>query len=703
MTGSFISNRNIGNTFFEDTTSTTLLGLPSGKFSAYYRQGLRTVHEDVFDDAKLELQRTLIPFQYVLVVTCIKLSEPNKNHSYECMYETKYNTSREEATEQDILQFLPLPTILQTASHGLSKHASVKDSKPEIDPKPMALSMSSLSIQDSRLPIEKFIIPTGSVLPFSSQETLVSVQADLFIFRPDDEKYRCIGHGLEIALETEDIFSCWISIVGKQTFPIAQPIEPNMNPHFNKEEKSFYWNYYEGENVYSLLVKIFEEDEYEEFIAAFGQSMYEASRQMFFSKLCKGDQDYISDAYENGTHSLNNFQESDDDDTDILEDETNDEQDEYENPDLKEFLKGSCKNTLLAVSGIHKRSYVVRGSRIGIYQTLESGKILFDSYIKSISASDNREFTPSYTILHKNETSLLMLTPHDNSRVFRMDIERGKIVESWKLNPQDTVMGIAPSFKDSQMSAEQSIVGITPNTVFKIDPRQQGVSKIKESEYKKHLKQTDFSAVATTATGKVTVGSKKGEIRLFDALGKTAKNILPPMRDPILYIDVTSQGRYIVATCSTYLIVIDTLHKNDPKQRLGFEVSFGSRDKPIPWILRIRPEHTVRMKDPINFTFAKFDTGPGDEKWIVSSTGSFSVMWSLKAVCAGRVDSYKLQKFDSPVVDTCFDQGRRQDIVLAYKDDIRLLSRHKLVPATTSLFLSTGISTRHYSNPENDT
>ncbi|OAD78584.1 hypothetical protein PHYBLDRAFT_107741, partial [Phycomyces blakesleeanus NRRL 1555(-)] len=363
---------------------------------------------------------------------------------------------------------------------------------------------------------------------------------------------------------------------------------------------------------------------------------------------------------------------------------------------------GSSKNTLLTVSGIHKRSYVVRGSKIGVYQSSEYGNISFNTYIKSIRASSGYEFTPSYTILHKNETSLLMLTPHDSSRVFRMDLECGKIVESWKLDPQDTVMSIAPSFKNSQMSSEQSIVGITPTTVFKIDPRQQGVSKIKESEYKKHLKQTEFSAVTTTDTGKVTVASKKGEIRLFDALGQTAKSILPPMRDPIYHIDVTAHGRYIVATCSTYLIVVDTLHRNDSRKRLGFEISFGLDDKPIPWILRLKPEHVVRMKQSIKFTAARFDTGPGNEKWIVTSTGLFSVVWNLKAICSGQLYAYTLQKFDSPVVDTCFDHGRCQDIVLAYEDDVRVLPRHKLAPATSRLFTSEGIRARHYKNPGYD-
>jgi len=64
--------------------------------------------------------------------------------------------------------------------------------------------------------------------------------------------------------------------------------------------------------------------------------------------------------------------------------------------------------------------------------------------------------------------------------------------------------------------------------------------------------------MVSTEEGKFLVGSKKGEIRLYDKLGKKAKTLLPGLGDEINGVDVTHNGHWIVATCSFYLLVIPT-------------------------------------------------------------------------------------------------------------------------------------------------
>jgi hypothetical protein len=44
-----------------------------------------------------------------------------------------------------------------------------------------------------------------------------------------------------------------------------------------------------------------------------------------------------------------------------------------------------------------------------------------------------------------------------------------------------------------------------------------------ESQFKQYASKNDFSAAATTSGGKLAVASNKGDIRLFDSLGKNAK------------------------------------------------------------------------------------------------------------------------------------------------------------------------------------
>jgi hypothetical protein len=64
---------------------------------------------------------------------------------------------------------------------------------------------------------------------------------------------------------------------------------------------------------------------------------------------------------------------------------------------------------------------------------------------------------------------------------------------------------------------------------------------------------------------------------LFNVIGKNAKTALPGIGDPIIGIDVTGNGRYVIATCKTYLMLIDVL--NPENKKLGFDASFPAKDK----------------------------------------------------------------------------------------------------------------------------
>jgi hypothetical protein len=63
---------------------------------------------------------------------------------------------------------------------------------------------------------------------------------------------------------------------------------------------------------------------------------------------------------------------------------------------------------------------------------------------------------------------------------------------------------------------------VAHNGLFRIDPRLAG-NKLVESQFKQYASKNDFSAAATTESGKLAVASNKGDIRLFDQIGKNAK------------------------------------------------------------------------------------------------------------------------------------------------------------------------------------
>ena len=208
-------------------------------------------------------------------------------------------------------------------------------------------------------------------------------------------------------------------------------------------------------------------------------------------------------------------------------------------------------------------------------------------------------------MLHDQDSKMVIMDKNSPNSLFQLDIERGKIVEEWRVNENIPVMHIAPESKFAQMTPEQTLVGASSNALYRIDPRISG-DKLVDSQYKQYVSKNKFSGLTTTASGKIAVASEKGDIRLFDTIGKNAKTALPPLGDPITGIDVTSNGRWIVATTRTYLLLIDTLiGEGRYTGQLGFDRSFPANAKPIPRRLQLRAEHVSFMKQPVEFTPAR--------------------------------------------------------------------------------------------------
>lgn len=208
-------------------------------------------------------------------------------------------------------------------------------------------------------------------------------------------------------------------------------------------------------------------------------------------------------------------------------------------------------------------------------------------------------------MLHDQDTKMIVQDPSNAHSLFNLDIERGKIVEEWKVHEDIAVNHIAPDNKFAQMTPEQTVVGASHNAIFRIDPRISG-AKMVDSQFKQYVSKNKFSGVTTTASGKLAVASEKGDIRLFDSIGKNAKTALPPLGDPITGIDVTANGRWVVATTKTYLLLIDTLiGEGRYTGSLGFDRSFPATAKPIPRRLQLRAEHVAYMDHSVSFSPAR--------------------------------------------------------------------------------------------------
>ena len=237
------------------------------------------------------------------------------------------------------------------------------------------------------------------------------------------------------------------------------------------------------------------------------------------------------------------------------------------------------------------------------------------------------------------------------------------------------------------MTANQPFIGASQNALYRVDPRVSG-NKLVDSDLKQYASKNAFSSLATTEEGYVAVASNKGDIRMFDRLGVNAKTHIPALGEPILGLDVSADGRWVLATCRTYLLLIDSLQKDGKNEgKLGFERSFAKDSKPQPRRLALQPAHVAQFqhetKQPLSFTTARFNTGvDSEETSIITATGPFIITWSLKKIIAGRKDPYTIKRYGEDVKADNFRYGSDKNVIVALPNEVNMVAKRSLQKPT---------------------
>jgi hypothetical protein len=511
-------------------------------------------------------------------------------------------------------------------------------------------------------PAPEKVMSTPPVRNAPIGSTVVTTTADLYQFDPRVNEFHLRVRSVTVELQKVEQFKFWLYIGTGESGLISQPIEQRMNAVFSQEHLSFVWCYYDDERkVWSWSIRFNDATNESAFREMFGQCMWETLNESSWAKVKQDEQKYILDAYKDDIDMEDNFYDLEDEEeekgkqaagdkdegvrTDSDESEEESEEDDGGAGEGRKLGGGgsaNVKNSSMAVGMVSDRSFVVRGDRIGVFKYGEKDKLEFVTAITDIRDGDkNPTFAPSKIMLHQKDHDLLMMKPGDEHNIYRMDLERGKVVESWKVSDIVPVEEIAPAHKYDQMQNASTINGLNHNSLFVIDPRVSGEKRVAETA-KTYATKQKFNSMATTGQGYVAVGSAKGEIRMFDKIGINAKTMLPGFGDPIIGIDVTEKGDWVLATCKDYLLLVNSTLKGSETDT-GFNKRMGDQ-KPVPIRLKLRPEHIAYMGVEVNFTRARFNTGESDEKYIVTSTGPYVVTWNFRRVKAGKLFDYVIKK-----------------------------------------------------------
>ncbi len=335
--------------------------------------------------------------------------------------------------------------------------------------------------------------------------------------------------------------------------------------------------------------------------------------------------------------------------------------------------------------GALRNSYLVRGSTVDVFKNVQDGLDDSERLTLRLADASGAAFTPQKALLARGEANLLLLTPNNaaatpgergSHRVMQYDIERETVVSAWRCAKDDVpipMRDIVCDTKAAQLEHNTStFMGLDDNRLVRWDIRaRSGAVQDLASPTLGYAgghdfaRGTGFRCMATTGDGDVVVGGADGKVRLYaDSTLRQAKTSFPGLGAPITHVDVTYDGKFVLATTDSYLMVISTLFRDAKSGDLktGFRAKMGANIA-APRLLKLLP-HDVARTGGASFAKARFTwhTGgeAGPERWISAVCGQFSVVWNFRHVIAATAPGaaggttcleYSLIARDARVVD----------------------------------------------------
>ncbi len=633
---------------------------------------------------------------------------------YCCEFERKYSKSSAGVTTEQLDEFVfdpesesieatlsksigntPTKNLLSVRSEDEGEDSIYEDAEEvtgaaATSPIPSRVSQPATPKKDDlvKKEVEQVKEPTG--------EEIVQVSAELRLYDPTTESFSLQDTDGTVTVLDLGKWEYWLSIKSKSGISLGTLITPKLNPVFNYEVVSFIFNYETGDDeVFSWLLRFEAPQELLEFQTGYMRAAWEAANKSKWQKAEASEKQYVLDAFNTNEEDqdMADYPEEEEEEEDEEQEKSSravnlrtglrkegfsDSEDEEEDEVKKNYFKGS-QNKNLTIAFKNDRSYVTRGNRIGVFKTTDDDDLEFATAIENLSIGDKKQFSPTKMMLHTEDRSLVMQGDKKDT-LYRMDLEYGKIVDEWKVKEDLPVVDFGPSKKFNQMTGEQTFLGISDKGLFKVDPRVNG-DKLVESEYKTYATKNGFSSFGTTEDGFIAVASDKGDLRLYDRLGIRAKSLIPAIGDSIKFVETSADGKWLLATCQTYLILIDlTIKSGANAGSLGFKKSFGKDNVPKARTLKISPEHVASIKQltgtPLNFSKAHFNTGiNAKEQTIVSSSGPYAITWSLRKILRGDAEPYMIKRYSSNVVADNFKFGTDKNVIVALDDDVGIVNK----------------------------
>lgn len=626
----------------------------------------------------------------------------------QCQYERKYRKPNTLATEEDLQQFdffdeppipqaspIHSPALLTRSIDSIDAmplHSANTSVKRENAATGSSTPAKSTPVKSTPAKKERNYSPPKATVPPEAREVMAAEKGELHFYDFPSGSFVLQADSVTATVSEIGNWKYWLQVSTPDREWLGIPISSEINPVFNPEYLSFIFNQFTDDgSAYSWLLRFKDQPTLDRFQEGLTSALWEQQNEMKWGKIKETEQNYVLDAFNDlvledqpveEEEEEEDFEDAEDDSPQSEHYDTDEEED-----DVEYKPKDTDTNKSIAVGYKHDRSFVVRGSKIGVFKHTPSNHLEFSTNISKVETPKGELFSPTKVMLHNEDRNLVLQKDGDPNKLYRMDLEYGKVVDEWKVHDDIPVVTFAPENKFAQMTHEPTFLGISRNALYRIDPRVSG-TKLVDSQLKQYASKNDFSALATTEKGYIAVASNKGDIRLFDRLGINAKTHIPALGEPILGLDVSADGRWVLATCRNYLLLVDALQKGGKNEgKLGFEKSFAADSKPQPRRLALTPEHVAQFTHetgkPVNFTPAKFNTGTGTEETsIITATGPYIIEWNLRKVLTGRKTPYLIKRYTDDVKADDFKFGTDKNVIVALPHEVNMVDHTRLKKPT---------------------
>uniref|UniRef100_A0A803R8L2 Vacuolar import/degradation Vid27 C-terminal domain-containing protein n=1 Tax=Cannabis sativa TaxID=3483 RepID=A0A803R8L2_CANSA len=345
------------------------------------------------------------------------------------------------------------------------------------------------------------------------------------------------------------------------------------------------------------------------------------------------------------------------------------------NQDLREEFEEASNGGIQSLAlGALDNSFLVGDSGIQVVKNFTHGihgkgvYVNFDRGNGNYSGGSSlTHSTPKKALLMRAETNMLLMSPITEGKphgkgLHHLDIETGKIVTEWKFAKDGTdisMRDITNDGKGAQLDPTGStFLGLDDNRLCRWDMRDKnGVVQnlancsdptLSWTQGHQFSRGTNFQCFATTGDGSIVVGSLDGKIRLYSINSmRQARTAFPGLGSPVTHVDVTFDGKWILGTTDTYLVLICTLFiDKDGKTKTGFNGRMGNRIS-APRLLKLTPldSHLAGLNNKFHNAQFSWVTETGkQERHLVATVGKFSVIWNFQQVKDGSHECYRNQE-----------------------------------------------------------